>query len=313
MMLRILLLGGTDLSLAIARGLIEAGFDLVGVVHLGRSIPISYDKSGIQNYRFSDIGGWCKSQSVANQMFKDNAGIEVFARNVNANFLLVAGWYHLVPERIRSLFKHGAAGLHASLLPKLRGGAPLPWAILSGADKTGVSMFALSDDIDAGELYGQAEIAIGPRTSVTKLVAAVQALSIRLVTDCLRSVSDGTMKLRKQSGTPTYCLQRTPDDGRIDWRQSASEIDRLVRAVCRPYPGAFTDFDGQRVTIWKSDIAPDTLVLIGRPGQIARVPDLTDPVVVTGRGSLIVREAEADGANAMPRLRKSGNMRFCVA
>ncbi len=202
-------------------------------MHLGRSIPISYDKGGIQNYRFSDIAAWCDAKGIPNQTFSDNAGIEQFARDVQANFLLVAGWYHLVPVKVRSLFKLGAAGLHASLLPALRGGAPLPWAILSGMDKTGVSMFALGDGVDAGELYGQTEIAIGPRTSVTELVALVQAASVRLVTSCLRSVADGTVTLSEQSGAPTYCLQRTPDDGRIDWRNSAGDIDRMVRAVCK--------------------------------------------------------------------------------
>lgn len=312
-MLKLLMLGGTDLSLAIARELVGSGIDLAGVVHLGRSIPISYDKGGIQNYRYGDVAAWCEAKGIPNQAFSDNAGIEQFARDVQANFLLVAGWYHLVPAKLRLLFEHGTAGLHASLLPALRGGAPLPWAILSGAEKTGVSLFALSDGIDAGELYGQAEIAIGQRTSVTELVALVQAASIELVVSCLRSIADGTIKMRKQSGVPTYCLQRTPDDGRIDWRKSAGDIDRLVRAVCRPYPGALTVFEGRRVTIWRSDIAPDTLVLLGQPGQIARVPDVADPVVVTGHGSLIVRAAEVDGTDAMPVLRKSGNMRFVTA
>ena len=297
-------------SLAVARQLAKDGIDLAGVVHLGRSIPISYNKAGIENYRYGDIAQWCGDSGIPHRQFESSGQVEAFAREVDGDFLLVAGWYHLVAARLRSLFEKGAAGLHASLLPKLRGGAPLPWAILSGADNTGVSMFALTDEVDAGELYGQREIAIGPRSSVTDLVGAVEAASLSLVVECLTAVGNGTMKTRPQTGTPTFCLQRTPEDGRIDWRQSAKSIDRLVRAVSKPYPGAFSDFDGRRVIVWKSEAPSGPLSVLGAPGQLARLPEEADPIVVTGDGYLVIRAAEIDGQDAIPLLRKSSNMRF---
>ena len=306
--MKIFLLGGTDLSLAVARRLIEERFDLTGVVHLDRKVSISYSQDGIRNYRHSDMAQWCTDNGVANRRFENNEQIIAFAREVGGDFLLVAGWYHMVPASLRVLFKRGAAGLHASLLPKLRGGAPLPWAILSGADRTGVSVFALADATDAGELYGQREIAIGRRTSVTELVAAVETESLALVSECLGAVANGTMRLKPQLGTPTFSLQRAPEDGRIDWRFPADQIDRLVRAVTKPYPGAFSDFDGRRVIIWKSDIGAHQI--LGAPGQIARLPEEDDPIVVTGREQLIIRAAEIDGEDAMPLLRKSSNKRF---
>ncbi len=283
---------------------------LSGIVHLGRSISISYSKGGFDNYRHSDIGSWCDQNGIANQQFKSNAQTEAFAREVGGDFLLVVGWYHLVPSSLRAMFKRGAAGLHASLLPKLRGGAPLPWSILSGADKTGVSMFTLGDEIDAGHLYGQKEIAIGPRTYVTELVAEVEAASLALVSECLTAVASGKMRTWPQVGTPSFCLQRIPEDGRIDWRLPATYIDRLVRAVSKPYPGAFADFAGRRVTIWRSELRSDLPVVLGAPGQMARLPGETDPFVVAGDGCVLLRSAEVDGEDALPLLRKSSNMRF---
>jgi methionyl-tRNA formyltransferase len=306
--MKIFLLGGTDLSLAVGRRLVSDNFDLSGVVHLGRSISISYSKDGVHNYRHSDIAQWCDENGFDNQQFESNQQVITFANEVGGDFLLVAGWYHMVPAALRRLFKMGSAGLHASLLPNLRGGAPLPWAILSGADRTGVSMFSITDETDAGELYGQRVVEIGPRTSVTELVAAVEGASIALVSECLSAVMNGTMKLIPQSGVPTFSLQRTPDDGHIDWRCPAERIDRLVRAVAKPYPGAFSDLQGRRVTIWKSDVSE--YPVYGAPGQIARLPKEADPVVVTGYGQLIVRAAEMDGEDAMPLLRSSSNKRF---
>lgn len=309
--MKVFLLGGTDLSLAIARQLVKDGFALTGVVHLGQSIPISYSKHGIQNYRYGEIAQWCNHNGIANRQFENNEQVMTFASEVGGDFLLVAGWYHMVPATLRGLFKKGAAGLHASLLPKLRGGAPLPWAVLSGANETGVSMFALTDETDAGELYGQQTIAINSRTPVTELVASVEKASISLVSECLGAVANETMKMQPQSGMPTFCLQRTPDDGRIDWRLPAQDIDRLVRAVTMPYPGAFGDFDGRRVIIWESDIG--TQLIFGQPGQIARLPREADPAVVTGRGHILVRAAEVDGEDAIPLLRKSSNKRFALS
>lgn len=308
--LRILLLGGTDLTVALGQWIVDTGFNLAGVVHVGRSVAISYDKRGVSNVRYADVAGWCTSGGFRNIAFTDNAAIEAFAEEVSADFLLVAGWYHMVPQSLRSLFPRGAAGLHASMLPKLRGGAPLPWAILSGADKTGVSMFALSEGIDAGDLYGQVEIPIGPRTTVTELVAAVEAASLSLVSDSLAAIAAGTLTMLPQTGTASYCLQRRPEDGRIDWRVGATDIDRLVRAVSKPYPGAFSDFDGRKLTIWRADIAPQELIIHGMPGQIARIPEERDPIVVCGSGNLIVREADLDGEDALALLRKSGHMRL---
>ena len=311
--MKVLLLGGTDLSFAIARQIVAAGFDLAGIVHLGRLVGISYDKRGIANVRYANIGEWCDGLGIRNIAFSDNSAIEAFAKDIEADFLLVAGWYHIVPSRVRLLFPKGVAGLHASLLPRLRGGAPLSWAILSGADKTGISMFALSDEVDAGSLYGQVEIPIGPRTIISELVAAVEAASLTLVTDCLAAVEAGTMVMQAQTGAPTYCLQRTPEDGRIDWRANAEDIDRLVRAVSRPYPGAFSAFDGRKITFWRTEIASPTMVVYGVPGQIARVAEERDPIIVTGRGSLVIKEADIEGDDALPLLRKSGHMRLAIS
>src|ERR1051325_4726817 len=151
--MRVLLLGGTDLTLAIARRLVGSTTPLAGVVHLGTTVPISYSRTGLANVRHADLARWCRERGVPEQAFTDNHALGEFADQSGAEFLLAAGWYHIITAELRRKFPLGAAGLHASLLPQLRGGAPLVWAILSGAEQTGVTLFAPCEGIDEGAIY----------------------------------------------------------------------------------------------------------------------------------------------------------------
>jgi methionyl-tRNA formyltransferase len=310
--MRVLLLGGTDFTLAVAGRLAALGLGPAGVVHLGETVRISYAPQGFANTRHADLAGWCRDRGVPDAVFSDSAAIATFAAKTGAELLLAAGWYHMVPAELRARFARGALGLHASLLPSLRGGAPLPWAILTGMSETGMSLFALGDGIDDGPIYGQRRVAIAPRSTVGELVAAVEQAALDLISECLPAVAAGTLEPRQQSGSPSYGLQRNAEDGRIDWRGPADAIDRLVRAVGRPYPGAFGDLQGERIMIWKSE--PRALPKVhGAPGQIARIPDDADPVAVTGSGLLAIREATtANGDDALPRLRRAANQRFTL-
>ncbi len=311
--MRVLLLGGTDLSLALAQRLKGLGLGPAGAVHLGKTVRISYRPQGFANVRHADLAAWCAATGTPHAEFDDNAAIAGFAKAIGADLLLVAGWYHMVPGELRARFVHGALGLHASLLPALRGGAPLPWAILSGLTETGMSLFALGDGVDDGPIYGQRRLPIGPRTTVGELAAAAEAAALDLVAECLPAIAAGTLEPRPQSGTPSYGLQRGPEDGRIDWRRPAVEIDRLVRAVSRPYPGAFAELDGKRVVIWRAEPREQPAVF-GAPGQICRLPGESDPLIVTGRGLIVVREATTDtGNDAMPELRRAANRRLALA
>src|SRR5207237_408862 len=180
-----------------------------------------------------------------------------------ADFGLAAGWYHFIPAAVRRRLDRGCAGLHASLLPKLRGGAPLSWAILTDQERTGVTLFELADDVDDGPIYGQRGFPIGPRARVAELVASAERASLELVSDCLPAIADGRLTATPQVGEPSYGLQRSPEDGWIDWRWPALEVDRLVRAVGRPYSGALTSLDGAVLHVW--DVKPIDILLPGSP------------------------------------------------
>jgi methionyl-tRNA formyltransferase len=309
--LKILLLGGTELTLAIAEHLAAtSGIQVAGAVRLEQTFAISYRPSGVVSSRFADIGSWCESHAIPHWLYASTDTIMEAQRATNAEFALVAGWYHMIPARVRSAFRKGCAGIHASLLPKLRGGAPLNWAILSNLDRTGVTLFEMSDGVDDGLVYDQEAFAIPPRATIGDLIEASRIASLVMLTRSLPAIASGTRVPTRQVGEPTYCLQRSPEDSRIDWRLPAEDLDRLVRAVGRPYPGATAMLENAQVTIWRAR-ALEIPSVLGAPGQIAGVPEIGEPVVVTGRGLLAVAEATVqDGSDALALLMKSKNKRF---
>ena len=309
--MKIVLFGGTDLSLRVAETLTELGIPPACVVHVGRSFAISFSPAGVANRRFADMASWAKCQGVEAHAYESVDRTVAALEELRPGMGIVAGWYHMLPARLRRLFSHGVVGLHASLLPKYRGGAPLNWALLQGERESGVSLFALADGVDDGPLYGQRRFPIGPRDYIGDVVERANDAAIDLLRASIVRMVDGSLTPQPQTGTPTYCLQRSPDDGIIDWSRPADEIARLVRAVSRPYPGARAALAGTRLTVWRARVEEAAPTVLGRPGQIARLPDIASPCVVTGRGLLAIEEATGeDGADLLPLIATSVQQHF---
>jgi methionyl-tRNA formyltransferase len=310
-MRELLILGGTDISLVVADAALAAGVSLRGIVHVGQEFAISYDSKPVASSRFADVAGWCAQRNIREVLFSSYE--QAFERLgvTGEEICLAAGWYHMAPRSVRARFGGRTLGLHSSLLPKLRGGAPLNWAILSGMNETGVSLFALDDGVDDGPVYAQVAIPIDERETISGLVAKSAAACRTLIEQNIGAIIDGSLQPRPQLGEASYCLQRKPEDGRIDWTRSNHEIDRLIRAVGRPYPGAGTVLDGEPLTLWAALPLHDAPLVLGAPGQLVRLPGVAEPCVVTGRGLLAIVEATgSDDSNALPLLLKSGQRRF---
>jgi methionyl-tRNA formyltransferase len=278
--MRVLLLGGTDLTIAVGERILAVDVTLAGVVHVGQRFDISYQTNAVTNSRFGDVTAWCEGIGIPHRRYDGIEGVAAFADSVDADVAIAAGWYHMIPAAVRSRFNLGALGLHASLLPRLRGGAPLNWAILTGETETGVTLFALADGIDDGPIYGQRKFPVGPRVGVGELVLEAERAALALVEECLPAIAAGRLKPRPQQGE-------------------------------RPYPGAFTEFDGRKVMIWRADPIDGSVHVHGAPGQICRLPGESDPCVVTGSGVLTIRETTTEsGEDLMSRLRAAANRRF---
>lgn len=309
----VLLLGGTDLTLAVGDRLQELGIPVGAVVYVGERFSISYAEGFVANARAADVEAWCAEHGVHAHLYENSAGLEGLVSSEAYDLGLAAGWYHMVPSRIRETFRLGCLGVHASLLPELRGGAPLNWALLSGRQETGVTLFELADGVDDGPVYGQRSFSIAGDATIEDLVREAEAATLDLVAEVIPLLLRGEVSPVAQSGAPSYSLQRTPEDGRIDWRQPAAEIGRLVRAVGRPYPGARSMFGGRELIVWSAEPL-ESPVVFGATGQITLLPGNADPCVVTGDGLLAVREVTDDaGQSVLDELRRAANQRFSAS
>jgi methionyl-tRNA formyltransferase len=309
----IVVFGSTDIALAVLDAIVRAGIPIAAVVSSGAEFRISYSTTVVRNVRAVDVAGWCASRGVPCLSFDDYGPLLEFLADRQPALGLAAGWYHMIPARVRERFALGCLGFHASLLPLLRGGAPLNWAILNGDAETGVSLFEMTDGVDDGRVYAQRRTTISDKTTIGDLVDWSQGACAEMIASELPRIIAGALVPLPQVGMPTYGLQRSPEDGEIIWSRSAGDIDRLVRAVSRPYPGAFTMLGPDKVSIWETHVF-DGPIVHGKPGQLFRVPESRTVAVVTGSGLLAVDVASGpDGANFIPALLKASQRRFAGA
>jgi methionyl-tRNA formyltransferase len=159
--------------------------------------------------------------------------------------IVIIAYGQIIPARLLPIPKLGWINLHASLLPKYRGAAPINWAIVNGERKTGVTSMRIDAGMDTGEMLLQREMEIGPAETAPELAARMSELGAPLMTETLRGLAAGTISPRPQAhelASSAPLLKK--EDGRIDWSRSAQEIFNRIRGFA-PWPGAYTSFRGQ--------------------------------------------------------------------
>lgn len=168
------------------------------------------------------------------------------------DWMFIIGWSQIAGEKVINTPKYGSIGMHPTLLPKGRGRAAIPWAIIKGLTKTGVTMFKLDEGVDTGPILGQIEIPMEEDENASTLYKKVNIAHESLIEQIWPSLKDGSLKATVQDDSQaTYWEGRKPEDGEIKQTMSVVEVDRLVRAVTTPYPGAFIDTEGKKTIIWE--------------------------------------------------------------
>lgn len=196
---------------------------------------------------------------------------------------LIFSFYYrnMIAEEILNIPHLGAYNMHGSLLPRYRGRAPINWAVLHGEKETGVTLHHMLRRADAGDIVDQEAVPIGPEDTAQDVFNKCVKAARLVLERQMEALAKGTAPRRKQDDTQaTYFGQRKPEDGRIDWTQSAEKIYNLVRAVTQPYPGAFTETGGKRLFVWWAT------PLSGGGGAPGEVVSLEPLRVATGSGLL---------------------------
>jgi len=216
-------------------------------------------------------------------------------RDLRPDLILVIGWTRLVGAEILSIPRYGCVGFHASLLPRYRGRAPVNWAIINGETETGNTMFYLDGGVDTGDIIAQRRIPIAAADTCATLYEKVAAAAIGMLRENLPLLKTGRApRVPQDHARATVMPRRRPEDGLIDWSRDAAALDRWVRALTHPYPGAFTEAGGGRLFVWKA--SPDRGgTETAEPGRILDVVPDSGIVVAAGRGALLLEMAQPEG------------------
>jgi methionyl-tRNA formyltransferase len=219
-------------------------------------------------------------------------------RETRADVYVTAAIGLLLPEQVLAIPPHKTLNLHASLLPRWRGSAPVALAILHGDAETGVTLMQTDPGIDTGPIVAQVRCPIGADDTTASLTERLAQAGAALLVETLPRWLAGEIEPQPQpTEGVTYARRLTKDDGQIDWTQPADYIARMLRAY-DPWPGAYTAYEGKRLRIlraralleWGSDERPGTVLTLD-DGQI---------VVATGQGALVLNEIQLAGKKAMP-------------
>jgi methionyl-tRNA formyltransferase len=203
---------------------------------------------------------------------------------------VVAAYGLILPKAILAAPPYGCVNIHASLLPRWRGAAPIQRAILAGDAETGITIMQMDEGLDTGPMLMQAKRAIGPTTTAQDLHDSLAALGAETVVTALEKLQPGLLKATPQPDGATLAPKLTREEGRLDWKQPAASLERQVRAFT-PWPGAWFEHAGERIKVLGAAVADGK----GAPGTV-----LDDALTVAcGEGALAIKHLQRAGKAPM--------------
>jgi methionyl-tRNA formyltransferase len=265
---RIICVGGNEEARTILTGLLDDGAEVVAVVTHPPGAA-----EGVSDY--ADLHGLCAERGVACIDTADINGPETVRAMLASqpDYVFVLGWSQLLGLAALSVPAHYVVGSHPSALPMGRGRAPVPWAILLGERSGAVSLFRMERGADSGPVLGQRHFDIPAGIDAGGLYQLTAANLREAFRDLYAALMEGPVEgVVQDESKATYRARRVSADGHIDFARPREAVDRLVRAVTHPYPGAYTYYRGRRIMVWRSDLT-DTPDYVGVPGQILRKSD----------------------------------------
>lgn len=216
--------------------------------------------------------------------------------DTDADVIVVVAFGQIIPKEILEMKKYGCINVHASLLPKYRGAAPIQWAVIDGEKESGVTTMQMDEGLDTGDMLLKCVVPVEEKETGGSLFDKLSEAGAGLLLKTLEGLEKGGLVAEKQGETTTaYAKMLKKDMGLIDWKQSAVQIERLIRGL-NPWPSAYTHLDGKTLKIWQADVMEDES---GKePGQVVALAN-DSLQVQTGKGILKIRELQLEGKKRM--------------
>ena len=255
---KILFFGFSDVGYQCLKYLIDEEYYVVGV--------FTHDTDPHEKQWFKTAESLAKENFIP--VFKPSTlKTEKWYRKVKymqPDLILSLYYRNIIPEEIFSQAKLGAYNMHGSYLPTYRGRAPLNWAIINGENYSGVSLHVLEKKFDTGAIVDQEKVEFGENEYVGDIQPRITESALKVFKRSLEKLLDGNPPTTPQDESKaTYFGKRTPEDGRIDFNKSAREVFNLIRALSKPFPGAFAEINGKDTIIWRAKIGEDTTLSAG--------------------------------------------------
>jgi methionyl-tRNA formyltransferase len=235
------------------------------------------------------------------ELTDDTAELRDRVEEAGPDLLISVGWLKKVPGGILSIPRLGSVNLHGALLPKYRGRAPLCRALMNGESAVGVTVHYMTEEIDAGDIILQYRIRVTPQDDAASLFEKVGRISPDLLLRAVRMFEDGAPEGVPQDETLASRYGKlTPDECLIDWSGPAEAIHNMIRALVRPYPGAFTFYRGRKHFVWKSELVDAEGEDRGFGPGLIMANDRGGALIQTGRGLIFIGEVEPEGEQPGP-------------
>ena len=291
--MRVVFMGTPEFSVPTLQSLIDSEHEVIGVITQpdkakgrGKAVQFTPVKEKALEYNIPVY----QPVKVKNPEF-----VEVL-KKLNPDVIVVIAFGQILSKEILELPKYGCINVHASLLPKLRGSAPIQWAVINGEEKSGVTIMQMDVGIDTGDMYLKEEIVLDAKETGGSLHDKLAVMGGPLILEVLKRAEAGTLVAEKQNEEEAnYIKMLDKALGNIDFTKSAVEIERLIRGL-NPWPSAYTSLNGKTLKIWDADVVEGQW-----EGQYGEVVEITKDalIVKTGEGALALKEVQLEGKKRM--------------
>ncbi len=292
--MKVIFMGTPDFSVGTLEALIEAGHEVVLVV-----TQPDKPKGRGHDMQFTPVKEVALKHNIPvfqPKRVRQPECIEEL-RKYDADVMVVVAFGQILPKEILEMTKYGCINVHASLLPKYRGAAPIQWAIIEGETVSGVTTMQMDEGLDTGDMIQKTEIVLDKKETGESLHDKLAEAGAKLCVETLKAVEAGTATFEKQGETPTaYARMLDKKLGEIDWNKSAVSIERLVRGL-NSWPSAYTTWEGKVMKIWEAEVeACEGSEEV--PGTVVAV-DKDSIHVLTGDGILKIKALQIPGKKRM--------------
>jgi methionyl-tRNA formyltransferase len=285
MSIKIIFMGTPEFSMPTLKALIDQNYEVLMVY----TQPPKRSKRG-QKINISSIQNFSEKKDIPFRCPEtlNNSEYE-FIRNLSADLGVVVAYGKLIPKDILETTKLGFLNIHASLLPKWRGAAPIQRSIMNGDKKTGVSIMKVQEKLDNGPIMASRELKLNSNSTYGEVEKKLSEIGANLLIECLQTIEKDNSKFVEQvHSEATYAKKITKKEAKIDWNLSADKIVAHIHGL-NPSPGAWFEFQKERIKVWKAK----KLLLNGRPGTVID-ENLT---VACQSNSIQILEIQREGKN----------------